>query len=52
MKIIPLRLSVSQIKKANKSKAEWAGSYILGIKERFDNINTIMGNMFHLWVEH
>lgn len=45
------RLSISQLKKLNKSVAQWAGLYVLEIEERFDNVNTIAGNMFHLWIE-
>lgn len=45
------RLSVSQLKKLNKSVAMWAGLYIMEIKEFFDNTNTIVGSMFHKWIE-
>lgn len=45
------RLSVSQMKKLNKSIAMWAGLYILEIKETFDNTNTIVWSMFHIWIE-
>lgn len=46
-----MRLSVSQMKKYMKSKAEWAGQYILGIYDNTQHTALIEGSVFHKWVE-
>lgn len=46
----PLRLSVSCIKTYCWSKSKFAGSYILGIKDTFENDSLALGKMFEEWL--
>ena len=46
-----MKISVSQIKKYMKSPAEWAGTYILGIKDEWSNDAVSIWKAIHYYLE-